>query len=233
MPFARTQITEEQAQKIIEETRLKNPPENAAKSLQAKLNEALSKYEIHCDLTKNPETSKQLHDDVKCLKNNLEKVLKSLRVSKYDDGQDFSIEHPYLFHYLDRAASRYDFHNPEDPFGSYVLSAVEGIIKFSHLVDQLSKTPDLIPAETRIKLDTTSLQYLLGHLLPEVYQDVFKKDFGYSRPPNGGKPKGPGIKFIKSVIEIARINTSDKEEAIASHIDRYKKQFGKASQKKS
>jgi hypothetical protein len=46
----------------------------------------------------------------------------------------------------------------------------------------------------------SALIVLVGKLLPRAYEKNFKRNAGISRPPNGGEPGGPFIRFVQAVM---------------------------------
>jgi hypothetical protein len=68
---------------------------------------------------------------------------------------------------------------------------------------QLETKPKDFADRTRRKLGLTgsALQTLAGSWLPAIYKRHFNREAGSSRPPCGGPPEGPYIRFAVEVLD--------------------------------
>lgn len=44
--------------------------------------------------------------------------------------------------------------------------------------------------------------WLFGHVLPDLYERYFGQEAGVSRPKDGGRPKGPYVRFALAVADL-------------------------------
>lgn len=77
----------------------------------------------------------------------------------------------------------------------------------------IEQDPDRPPQPTSI---------LIGFLIPNLYRIYFGREWGVSRPSDGGEPYGPAIRFTQGILKRLKLNKS--AEAICMIIRRHKTQ---------
>ena len=76
----------------------------------------------------------------------------------------------------------------------------------------------------RLKDGETPVSWLIGKCLPDLYALHFERPFGISKPPTGGEPFGPGIRFVQACL--TQWDLTRKSSAIEKAFDRYRNRHG-------
>lgn len=107
-----------------------------------------------------------------------------------------------------------------------VRRALEGI---QNLHDWVNITHKIIEIEGRDSADI-SKSWLMAEALPKLYETHSGEPLGWSRPPQGGEPFGPGIRFLSACMKT--IGEPMNPEAIVKRIERYQPKWDTRTQKK-
>ncbi len=59
---------------------------------------------------------------------------------------------------------------------------------------------------------------LIGHLIPSLYKEYFGREWGVSRPPEGGEAYGPAIRFSQAILK--KLGLDKNAEAICMTVRR-------------
>ena len=101
--------------------------------------------------------------------------------------------------------------------------AVEALVRWYDLphqaltqkrIDELLKSPSDHPGHVK------ALRSLMVDLA-EIYRNHFRREFSFSRPPSGGEPGGPAMRFAGAVFDEFEIKNEDGNSFSSEGIRRY------------